>query len=197
MNELEEKVAMLEELIQGFLKRMAVVETEMPEFLKTFLQQYKETLDRIAVRIEASNQRYDDHKIQQQIDEVRKLVDTLPKVIGVKNHHHFDAWSKSLIIGIVACFILTASSLGTALYLNHRNDRLNSEAYNYWLVRAMYPVVSKTIDQKLRDDPNDFIEMAEKEMAKQNAIIAAKAETDRAEKEQRAAKENLEEARGR
>jgi hypothetical protein len=43
--ELEEKVTMLEELIQGFVVRMNVVEAEMPEFLKTFLQQYKETLD--------------------------------------------------------------------------------------------------------------------------------------------------------
>lgn len=192
MNELEEKVAMLEELIQGFLKRMTAVEKEMLEFLKSFLQQYKETLDRILERIETSNKRYDDHKIRQQIDEVSKLVATMPKVVGVKNHHHFGAWSKSLIIGVAACFCLTTTAIGTALYLNHRNDRLNSEAYNFWLVRAMYPVVSKTIEQKLGDDPNGFIGQAEKEMAKQNAIIAAKVEADQADKQQQAAKENLE-----
>jgi hypothetical protein len=53
--ELAEKVTMLEELIQGFVKRMTLLETEMPEFLKDFLQQYKETLDRIASRIEIAN----------------------------------------------------------------------------------------------------------------------------------------------
>jgi methionyl-tRNA synthetase len=124
--ELEEKVTMMEELIQGFVTRMNVVETEMPEFLKTFLQQYKETLDRIAARIEIANKRYDDAKIRQQIDEVKEMVTKVPKVIDVKNSHHFGAWSKSLIIGIVVCFVVTASSVGTSLYLNHQNDRLNS-----------------------------------------------------------------------
>lgn len=190
--ELEEKVTMMEELIQGFVKRMTVVETEMPEFLKSFLQQYKETLDRIAARIETSNKRYDAQKIQQQIDEVKKLVATVPKVIGVQNHHHFGAWSKSLIISLVICFVLTATSVGAAFYLNNRNNLLNSEAYNFWLVRALYPDVSKTIEKKLKEDPDAFIEQAQKQMDKQNAIIAAQAQAEQADQEQKAAKEKLE-----
>lgn len=190
--ELEEKVTMLEELIQGFVARMTVVETEMPEFLKIFLQQYKETLDRIASRIETANKRYDDAKIQQQIDEVKKLVATVPKIIGVKTSHHFGAWSKSLIIGIVVCFVVTSLSVGTALYLNHQNDRLNNDAYNYWLVKALYPEVSKTIEKKLGDDPKGLNQQAEKEMEKQVAIMAAQAQAEQADKEQKAAKDNLE-----
>jgi len=190
--ELEEKVTMLEELIQGFVARMTVVETEMPEFLKTFLQQYKETLDRIASRIETANKRYDDAKIQQQIDEVKRLVSTVPKVIGVKTSHHFGAWSKSLIIGVVVCFVITALSFGTALYLNHQNDRLNDDAYNFWLVKALYPEVSKNIEKKLADDPKGLNQQAEKEMEKQDAINAAQAEAEQADKEQKAAKDNLE-----
>ncbi|HEK20055.1 MAG: hypothetical protein C0191_00015 [Mucilaginibacter sp.] len=195
MNELEEKVTMLEELIQGFLKRMDKVEKDMPEFLKSFLNQYKETLANIAGQIETSNQRYDDQKIQQQIDAVSKMVSTMPKVIDVKNHHHFGAWSKSLIIGIVICFVLTASSIGTALYLNHRNDRLNSEAYNFWLVRALYPEAATTIERKLLEDPQAFIAKAEKEMERQQAIIAAKAVAEEADKKQREAKEKLNKAK--
>jgi hypothetical protein len=191
MNELEEKVTMLEELIQGFLKRMDKVEKEMPEFLKSFLNQYKETLAIIAERIETSNQRYDDQKIQQQIDAVSKMVSTMPKVIDVKNHHHFGAWSKGLIIGVLTCFVLTASSIGTALYLNNRNDRLNSEAYNFWLVRALYPEAAHTIEQKLQEDPQAFIAKAEKEMIRQQAIIAAKAVADEADRKQREAREKL------
>ncbi len=190
--ELEEKITMLEELIQGFVARMTVVETEMPEFLKTFLQQYKETLDRIASRIETANKRYDDAKIQQQIDEVKKLVATVPKVIGVKTSHHFGAWSKSLIIGIVVCFVVTSLSVGTALYLNHQNDRLNDDAYNFWLVKALYPEVSKTIEKKLGDDPKGLNQQAEKEMEKQEAIKTAQAQAEQADKEQKAAKDNLE-----
>ncbi|SDT43606.1 hypothetical protein SAMN05216490_3473 [Mucilaginibacter mallensis] len=193
--ELEEKVTMLEELIQGFVNRMAVVETEMPEFLKTFLQQYKETLDQIASRIETANKRYDDAKIQQQIDEVKRLVTTVPKVIGVKTSHHFGAWSKSLIIGLVLCFVVTSLSVGTALYLNHQNDRLNDDAYNFWLVKALYPEVSKTIEKKLADDPKSLNQQAEKEMEKQDAIMAAQAQAEQADKEQKAAKENLEKAK--
>ena len=190
--ELEEKVTMLEELIQGFVARMTVVETEMPEFLKTFLQQYKETLDRIASRIETANKRYDDAKIQQQIDEVKRLVATVPKVIGVKTSHHFGAWSKSLIIGVVICFVVTSLSVGTALYLNHQNDRLNDDAYYFWLVKALYPEVSKTIEKKLADDPKGLNQQAEKEMEKQEAITAAQAQAEQADKEQKAAKDNLE-----
>jgi hypothetical protein len=190
--ELEEKVTMLEELIQGFVNRMTVVETEMPEFLKTFLQQYKETLDRIASRIETANKRYDDQKIQQQIDEVKKLVATVPKVIGVKTTHHFGAWSKSMIIGVVVCFVVTSLSVGTALYLNHQNDILNDEAHNFWLVRALYPKTAETILIKLQANPDSLSALAEKEMVKQQAIIAAKAIADQAEKDQEAAKANLE-----
>ena len=193
--ELEEKVTMMEELIQGFVARMAVVETEMPEFLKSFLQQYKETLDRIAARIEIANKRYDDAKIQQQIDEVKRLVASVPKVIPVKTSHHFGAWSKSLIIAVVVCFVVTSLSVGTALYLNHQNDRLNDEAYNFWLVRALYPEVSKTIEKKLADDPKGLNQQAEKEMEKQEAIIAAQAQAEQADKEQKAAKDKLEKAK--
>ncbi len=189
--ELEEKVTMLEELIQGFVVRMTVVETEMPEFLKTFLQQYKETLDRIASRIETANKRYDNTKIQQQIDEVKKLVATVPKVIGVKTSHHFGAWSKNLIIGVVVCFVVTSLSFGTALYLNHQNDGLNEGAYNYWLVKALYPEVSKTIEKMLAEDSKGLNQQAEKEMEKQEAIAAAQAQAEQADKEQKAARDNL------
>ena len=189
--ELEEKITMLEELIQGFVKRMTIIETQMPEFLKSFLQQYKETLDTIAARIETSNKRYDDANIQQQIDAVSRLIETVPKVISVKTSHHFGAWSKSLIIGVIVTFLVTTGSVGTALYLNHQNDRLNSEAYNFWLVRALYPKTAETIVGKLKEDPDGFVAEAEKEMEKQQAIAAAQAQADQADKEQKAAKEKL------
>lgn len=189
--ELEEKVTMMEELIQGFVSRMNVIETGMAEFLKTFLEQYRGTLETIAARIETANKRYDDTKIQQQIDELKGVVQAVPKVIGVKTSHHFGAWSKSLIIGIIVGFVITAGSVGTALYLNHQNNRLNSDAYNFWLVRALYPEVSKIIETKLAEDPKSFIEIAEKAMTKQQAIIAAEAEATEAEKHQKAAKQKL------
>ena len=193
--ELEEKVTMLEELIQGFIQRITIVETEMPEFLKTFLQQYKGTLDGIAVRIETANKRYDDKKIQQQINELKDVVSRVPKVIGVKNSHHFGAWSKSLIIGVVVAFVVTAGSFGTALYLNHQNDRLNEEAYNFWLVRAMYPKTAETIITELKDNSSAFIAEAEKAMEKQQAIAAAKAIADQADKDQKTARDNLKKVR--
>ena len=193
--ELEEKITMLEELIQGFTSRMTLIETEIPEYLKTFLQQYKETLDRIAARIEIPNKRYDDAKIQQQINAVKDLIGTVPKVIGVKTSHHFGRWSKTVVIGVLVAFLVTSGSVGTALYLNHQNDRLNEEAYNFWLVRAMYPKVAEIIITELKENPDGFIALAEKEMEKQNAIIAAKAKADEADKTQKAAKKNLDKVR--
>jgi hypothetical protein len=193
--ELEEKVTMLEELLQGFVERMNVIESGMADFLKTFLEQYKITLENIAARIEIANKRYNDQKIQEQIDELKCIMATIPKVIGVKTSHHFGAWSRSLIIGVVVCFVLTATSVGTALYLNKQNNRLNSDAYNFWLVKALYPDVSKAIEKKLKEDPNAFIEQAQKQMDKQNAITAAQAQAEQADKEQKAAKDNLEKAK--
>lgn len=189
--ELEEKITMLEELIQGFLKRMTIVETEMPEFLKSFLGQYKETLNNIATQVETANKRYDDGKIRQQIDALSRLVASAPKVVGVRNNHHFGAWSKSLIIGVVVAFIATSGSVGTALYLNYQNDQLNSEAYNFWLVRALYPKTAQTIVGKLKEDPDGLIAKAEKEMEKQQAVIAAQAQLNQTDKEHKAAKEKL------
>ncbi|MDN5283927.1 MAG: hypothetical protein JWR38_201 [Mucilaginibacter sp.] len=193
--ELEEKVTMLEELIHGFIQRMKILETEVPDFLNSFLQQYKETLEQIASRIETANKRYDEKKIQQQMDELKDVVSRVPKVIGVKNHHHFGAWSKSLIIVVLVAFVVTAGSFGTALYLNHQNDRLNEEAYNFWLVRAMYPKTAESIITGLKDDPNAFIAKAEKAMEKQQAIAAAKALADQADKDQKTARDNLKKVR--
>ena len=144
--ELEEKVTMMEELIHGLMGKVKGIETDTTEFLKTFVEQYRGTLETIAFRIETANKRYDDGKIQQQIDELKGVVRAVPKVIGVKTNHHFGAWSKSLIIGIIVGFVITAGSVGTALYLNHQNNRLNSDAYNFWLVRALYQEVSKIIE---------------------------------------------------
>jgi hypothetical protein len=110
----------------------------------------------------------------------------------VKNSHHFGAWSKSLIIGVMIGFVIVAGSVGTSLYLNYQNDRLNNEAYNFWLVRALYPEVSKTIETRLADDPKSLIEKAEEAMAKQHAIIAAEAVAAQAEKQQQSAKQKLE-----
>lgn len=190
--ELEEKINIMEELIQGFAGRIGVIETSVAEFLKSFLAKHRGTLESIATRIETANKRYDDLKIQQQIDELKNIVATVPKVIGVKNSHHFGAWSKSLIIGIVVCFAITAGSIGTALYFYNQNDRLNREAYNFWLVRALYPEVAKTIETKLTEDPESFIDKAEKSMVKQQAIIAAETEAAQAEKGQKEAKRKLE-----
>ena len=63
--ELEEKVNIMEELIQGFAGRIVVMEASVPEFLKSFMEQYRNTLEMIAARIETANKRYDDQKIQQ------------------------------------------------------------------------------------------------------------------------------------
>lgn len=190
--ELEEKVNIMEELIQGFASRISVMETSIAELLKSFLEQYRGTLETITAQIEIANKRYDDQKIQQQIDELKDVVATVPKVIRVKNSHHLGAWSKNLVIGLVVCFIITAGSVGTALYFYHQNDRLNREAYNFWLVRALYPEVVKTINTKLAEDPKGFIDKAEKAMAKQQAIIAAEAVAAQAERDQREAKKKLE-----
>ena len=190
--ELEEKVNIMEELIQGFAGRISVMETSVAELLKSFLEQYRGTLETITAQIEIANRRYDDQKIQKQIDELKDVVATVPKVIRVKNSHHLGAWSKNLIIGLVACFIITAGSVGTALYFYHQNDRLNREAYNFWLVRALYPELAKTIETKLTEDPRGFIDKAEKAMAKQQAIIAAEAVAAQAEKDQKEAKQKLE-----
>ena len=190
--ELEEKVNIMEELIQGFAGRISVMETSVAEFLKSFMEQYRGTLEMIAARIETANNRYDNQKIQQQIDELKDVVATVPKVIRVKNSHHLGAWSKNLIIGLVVCFVTMAGSIGTTLYFYHQNDRLNREAYNFWLVRALYPEVAKTIDAKLTEDPKGFIDKAEKAMVKQQAIIAAEAVAAQAEKDQKEAKQKLE-----
>jgi hypothetical protein len=191
-DELEEKVNIIEELIQGFAGRIGVMETSVAEIFKSFFDQYRGTLEMIAARIETANKRYDDQKIQQQIDELKGVVATVPKVIRVKNSHHLGAWSKNLIIGLVVCFIITTGSVGTALYLYHQNNRLNREAYNFWLVRALYPEVAKAIDAKLAEDPKGFIDKAEKAMAKQQAIIAAEVVAARAEQDQKEAKQKLE-----
>ncbi len=68
-----------------------------------------------------------------------------------------------------------------------QNDQLNSEAFNFWLVRALYPEVSKTIEKKLQENPDAFIKQAEKAMAKQQAVSEAQAKVDDTNKQQKEA----------
>ena len=70
------------------------------------------------------------------------------------------------------------------------DGRLDAAAWG--LVRALYPEVSKIIETKLAEDPKSFIEMAEKAMSKQQAIIAAEAEAEQAEKNQKEAEQKVE-----
>lgn len=45
-DELEEKITIMEELIQGFAGRISVIETSIAEFLKNFMEQYRGLLRR-------------------------------------------------------------------------------------------------------------------------------------------------------
>lgn len=191
-NEMEEKVMIMEELIQGFNKRMYGVETETQAFFKSFLQQYKETLVGIADRIEKVNKRYDNSKIKQQIEALQSIVEMMPKAVTVKHRYHFGAWSKSFIISVTIAFFVTTGSLGTALHLNHENGKLKDEAFNFWFVRALYPDVSVAIKNGLKEDSKGFIERAEKAITRQQAILAAETEANEAEKAQKMAKKKLE-----
>src|SRR5882757_3265285 len=114
MTELEEKVNMLEELFQGFVERVKVLESDVPEYLEAFLKHYKKSMTDTYEQIEQSNKKYDHSKIQQNVDEVKQILASTPKVITVKNSHHFGAWSKSLIIGVLVCFLITSTAVGTA-----------------------------------------------------------------------------------
>ena len=154
-DELEEKVTMAEELILGLVKRMEVIESELPEFLKSFLEQYKETLANISGQIEKSNKRYDDQKISQQIDQVKDLMGTMPEVITLKNehHHHFGVWSKNLIIGLAVCFVLTSASVGNALYLNHENNRMSANDIKFRAIRQTAPIWGHWADTTYNRNP--------------------------------------------
>jgi hypothetical protein len=59
----------------------------------------------------------------------------------------------------------------------------------------MYPETAETILTGLKNDPNAFIAKAEKAMEKQQAITAAKATADQADKDQKTARDNLKKVR--
>ena len=173
MNELEEKVAMLEELVQEFLKRIETVETTMPEFLRTFLEQYKQTIEKIGEMIEAASKRYDEAKIQRQIDELGRLIAAAPKVVDVRNHHHFGAWSKNLIIGLATCFIAMSLSVGAALHLYSENSRLSENDIKYRMVRQYYPQVAVWAERKYAHDPDSARVDVERMEVEQEALRLA------------------------
>ncbi len=195
--ETAERINELEELVMGMADRMNAVETAEAEELRSFVKEYKETLNFIASKIETSDKSYDHEKIQHNIDSLTRLVTSVPKTIAVEDHHHhhFGAWSKNLIIGIVVAFLITAGSVGLALYLDHENDRLNSDAYDYWLVKALYPDVVKSVETNLTKDPAGYTLQAERAIAKQQAVLAAQAEAELAGQIQQAAEKKLERAR--
>ena len=164
VNELDKRKAEIPDYAKEFESLKKWIQEQMPDCSKPIKELEKMVM--------LNNLDYPTQQIRKQLDEVKAIVRTIPKNIPVKYMHHFGSWSKSFIIGVVVCFVVTAISVGTALHLNHQNDRLNREAFNFWLVRALYPKVAKKIEAKLSQDPNRFIKKAEKAMAKQQAILA-------------------------
>ncbi|WP_449435500.1 hypothetical protein [Pedobacter steynii] len=191
MNELEEKVAMLEELFQGFVERVKVLESDIPKCLEGFLNAYHQSMSEIYGQIELSNRRYDHSKIQENIDATNKILASTPKVITVKNSHHFGSWTTSIIIAVTISFFLVAGSVGYCFYLHQQNRKLETDAFNFWLIRGLYPVPAQTVVDRFKENPAATIALTKKEIEKQNAIKVAKSKLDEAKRRTKSADENL------
>ena len=189
--EAEERIGIIEELVHGLAGRVNGIEEKSGKELSQFVSEYKQTLNEISNQIAIANKRYDTSKIQQHIDTLNGLVATIPKTIDVKNHHHFGAWSKSLIIALTISFFTTAGSLAIGLHLNERNNELSKDAHQYSLMKAFYPDLTSNIENKSIANPDSLDHEAEKAIIRRQEITSAEGDARQADRLQRAARRKL------
>ena len=89
---------------------------------------------------------------------------------------------------------MVAGSVGYCFYLHQQNRKLETDAFNFWLIRGLYPVAAQTVIDKLRENPVETIALTKKEIEKQNAIKTTKSNLEKANQQKNSADENLKKA---
>ena len=102
--------------------------------------------------------------------------------MDVKNHHHFEWGSKTLMLLIIGCILATSGSIYFAVNSDNELERVNArnlalqqqnarnadEAQYFYLVRGHYPEIVKQINKRIAQDSIGYLKAADEKIKLQN-----------------------------
>lgn len=87
---------------------------------------------------------------------------SIPDIITVQHHHHFNERSKGFIISAIILLLVTAGATGLCLSLWSENKLLHENALKYHMVRQINPRIARLTDSIYYNDPDEAEQATEK-----------------------------------
>ena len=164
---------------------------ELKEWLADHLPDYNKSIEELKTTVSQHNLEYPATKIKAQLDEVKTIVENIPKIIPVKHSHYFDPKSKGWVIAGVILLIVTTISTGLNAHLWVENNRLQANDIKFRMLRQAYPVQANWAEQHYFNNPDtaesETIRLENEAEERSEAVDLA----NQKEREAKAAKENL------
>ena len=120
---------------------------DLKKWLIDHLPDYNKPIEELKATVSQHNLEYPATKIQAQLDEVKTIVESIPKIIPVKHSHYFDPKSKGWVIAGVILLIVTAISTGLNAHLWVENNRLQANDIKFRMIRQAYPAQANWADK--------------------------------------------------
>jgi hypothetical protein len=164
---------------------------DLKKWLADHLADHNKTIEELKTTVSQHHLEYPATKIQAQLDEVKTIVENIPKIIPVKHSHYFDPKSKGWVIAGVILLIVTAISTGLNAHLWVENNRLRANDIKFRMIRQAYPVQANWAEQHYFNNPDtaesETIRLENEAKERSEAVDIA----SQKEREAKAAKENL------
>jgi hypothetical protein len=164
---------------------------DLKKWLANHLPDHNKTIEELKTTVNQHNLEYPATKIQAQLNEVKTIVESIPKIIPVKHNHYFDPKSKGWVIAGVILLIVSAISTGLNAHLWVENNRLQANDIKFRMIRQAYPIQANWAEQHYFNNPDtaesETIRLENEAEERMEAVDIA----NQKEREAKAAKEKL------
>lgn len=135
----------------------------VPEYPKIYIPDYTRELKFLNKQVQEFLKSDHQQQIDASMQRIESKIDSMPKVIPVRHHHHFEIRSVAFLVtfGLMLLSFVTAYFFYNGKQeLKQANEEMRSDTLSYFLVKAYYPDVAKTLDKGFYADPVGFTNKA-------------------------------------
>ena len=135
----------------------------VPEYPKIYIPDYTRELKFLNKLVQEFLKSDHQQQIDASVQRIESKIDSMPTVIPVKHHHHFEIRSVTFLVTVglmLGSFAMAYFFYNGKQELKQANEEMRSDTLSYFLVKAYYPNVAKTVDKGFYADPVGFTNKA-------------------------------------
>jgi len=170
-SELEKRQAKTEGLdatISGLIPKVKTLEINAAAYPKVYVPDYSKDFKNLFDQLKILKEAYD-----RALRQIEEKINAIPKVLPVKNLHHFEPKAKPVFNLFIALIISIAVLSGICVTLEFEVSRLKDESNRFLILRGFYPEVAGYIDKAYSKDADGLIKKAEANIQEQQMMSAA------------------------